>query len=318
MIYEKTYTQSKLFKNQIHAPAVVTPFNDDGSINEERYANVIRYLLDVVKCDTMLVAGCNGEHYSLTTKEIAQVSRVAAKTIAGRIPFFVNVSRNETAICIERAEAAAAAGATGLALGQATIQDSSDRWVIKRFKDVSRAVPLPMMVYNMSHLTSYSFSPQVMNAVCDECPIECLKDVPTDMEHIRNMIVGVGDRIPVLYGHKNTMVPALLFGSGGYVGTGPELFGAESRSMFMEIHGKSPAEKMDIFCRYALVSDTLMWKLGKQPSGLKAALNMIGIPVGKPREHVDPFTPEQEIELRKALIAARILKDEPRRLARSA
>lgn len=315
MPYDKKYTQSR-FLGQIHSPAPVTPFDATGEFLPEAFAKVLGYHLDVVKVDTMLIAGCNGEGYALTDDELGQVVKVCAKVVGKRIPYFVHVSRTRTAECIRRAEIAAENGATGIALGQPQIYDSSESKVIERFKEVARAVPLPMMIYNLSHLSHFSLSPALTNAICDVAPVEVLKDVPTDFDHIKRMIVEVGDRIPVLYGHKDTLVPALLLGGGGFVGTGPEIFGAECRKLFFEVHSMTPRERMDLHWRYGLVSDALMWKIGKPPAGIKAAMTMIGVYAGFPRDHIEPLTSAEERQLRDIFVKARVLA--PERVAKRA
>ena len=127
----------------------------------------------------------------------------------------MHVTRTPTGECIRRAEIAAEAGASGIALGQPQIYDSSESKVLERFKEVAKAVPLPMMVYNLSHLSHFSLSPDFMSRILDVAPVEVIKDVPTDFDHIKRTIQAVGDRVPVLYGHKDTLVPALLLGGGG-------------------------------------------------------------------------------------------------------
>lgn len=307
MAIDKVYSHSS-FRGQIHCPAPVTPFSPKGELLLDAYAEILRYHLDVVKVDTMLIAGCNGEGYALTDAELGLVTEVAAKTVGGRIPFYVHVSQIPTRDCIARAEIAAAAGAYGIALGQAQIYDSTTEMVIQRFAEVHKAAPLPMMVYNLSHLSHFNITPEIMAAICDVVPVEVIKDVPTDFDHIKRMIVEVGDRAPVLYGHKDTLIPALLLGSGGFVGTGPECFGAECRDMFFDVHTMTPAERMDVHCRYGMVSDALMWSVGKPPAGIKGAMKMLGLPGGEPREHIAPLTADEEKRLRLILIEAGCLE----------
>lgn len=307
MAIDKVYSQSK-FRGQIHCPAPVTPFSPSGELLLNDYEKILRFHLDVVKVDTMLIAGCNGEGYALTDRELGLVTEVAAKTVGERIPFYVHVSQTPTRDCITRAKIAQSAGAYGIALGQPQIYDATTELVIKRYEDVYKAVPLPMMVYNLSHLSHYCITPNVMNSICDVVPVEVIKDVPTDFDHIRRMIVEVGNRVPVLYGHKDTLIPALLLGSGGFVGTGPECFGAGCRDMFFDIHNMDPERRMDVHCRYGMVSDALMWNIGKPPAGIKAAMKMLGLPGGEPREHIMPLTLTEQRQLRRILIEAGCLE----------
>ena len=314
MAMDITYSQSK-FRGQIHCPAPVTPFNAKGELMLDALAEILRFHLDTVRVDTMLIAGCNGEGYALTDDELGKVTAVVAETVGDRIPYYVHVSRTPTAECIDRAEIAAANGAYGIALGQPQIYDASESEVIGRFKAVSKAVPLPMMVYNMSHLSHFCIGPDAMLRICDVSPVEVIKDVPTDFDHIKRMIVEVGGRAPVLYGHKDTLIPALLLGSGGFVGTGPELFGTRARDLFFEVHTMSPAQRMELHSRYGVVSDALMWSIGKPPAAIKAAMNMLGLPGGVPREHVRPLTAQEDRQLSAVLIQAGILEDQARKRA---
>lgn len=308
MAFDKTYTQSR-FRGQIHSPAPVTPFDENGELRLDWYADVLRYHLDVVKVDTMLIAGCNGEGYALDDDELRQVTETVAATVGERIPYFVHVTRTPTGECIRRAEIAAEAGASGIALGQPQIYDSSESKVLERFKEVAKAVPLPMMVYNLSHLSHFSLSPDFMSRILDVAPVEVIKDVPTDFDHIKRTIQAVGDRVPVLYGHKDTLVPALLLGGGGFVGTGPECFGARCREMFLEVHDMTPPERMDVHARYGIVSDALMWTIGKPPAGIKAAMNILGVPGGVPRDHIEPLTRDEEARLRDVFERAGVLDE---------
>ncbi len=56
------------------------------------------------------------------------------------------------------------------------------------------------------------------------------------------------------------------------------------------------------------MNQALLHTVGTPPAGLKAALNMIGLPAGVPRDHVSPLTPAEEGELRDVLIRAGVLE----------
>ena len=306
-MFDKTYTQSP-FRGQIHCPAPVTPFSPKGDLMLDAYAQVLRYYLDVVRVDTMLIAGDNGEGYALTDDELRQATMTAVKTAAGRIPLYVHVTRTRNRRCIERAEIAATAGAAGICLSQPYIHDASTDKIVQRFEAVAKAVPLPMMVYNLPLISHFNITPEVLRSICDVAPVDVVKDAPPDMEHITTMLAAMGDRFPILYGQKLTMVPALLLASGGFVGTGPELFGPRCRD-FLEIHDMTADARLDLHYRYGLVNDALLHSIGTPPAGLKAALNIIGLPAGVPRDHVSALTPAEEGRLRDAMARAGVLEE---------
>ena len=273
----------------------------------DAFQEVLRFHIDVVKVDALLIAGDNGEGYALTDHELRRVVETAVKTINGRIPCYVHISRTENGRCCTRASVAAEAGAYGIALCQPSIHDASADKIVKRFEVVAQAVPLPMMVYNLPLISHFNITPQVMVQICDVAPVEVLKDAPTDMAHITAMINVMSERVPILYGQRYTMIPALLLGSGGFVGTGPELFGERCRDFF-KIHEMEPRERARLQERYAAVNTAVLHEIGKAPAGIKAAMNLLGVPAGVPRDHVSPLTPAETETLRRVLIDVGILE----------
>ena len=277
MPMEKTYSQSP-FTGQIHCPAPVTPFSPEGELLLEDFAQVLRYHLNVVGVDTMLIAGCNGEGYALDDDELGQVTATAARTVEGRIPFYVHVTRTPTRECIRRAEIAAQNGAYGIALGQPQIYDSSPEVVRDRFARVAKAVPLPMMVYNLSHLSHYGFSPEDMRALCDVAPRGGDQGRAHGLRpHQAHLGRGGRPACRFCTATRTPWCPPCSWGGGGFVGTGPEIFGRDCRRLFFGVHEMSPQERMDLHCRYGMVSDALMWSVGLPPAGIKAAMKMIGV-----------------------------------------
>ncbi len=302
----KTYTQSP-FRGQIHCPAPVTPFSAAGDLMLDAYAEILRYYLEVVRVDALMIAGDNGEGYALDDEELRKVTETAVATVGDKVPIYVHITRTSNRRCIERAEIAATAGAPGISLGQPYIHDASAEKIVARFAEVAKAVPLRMMVYNLPLICHFNITPPVLRAICDVAPVDLVKDAPMDLGHITNMLAEMGDRFPILYGQRLTLVPALLLDAGGFVGTGPELYGARCRDFF-KVHEMSPSERLDLHVRYNILNDAMINTLGTPPAGIKAALNILGLPAGVPRDHVMPLTAEEEAQLRDVMVRAGVLE----------
>jgi 4-hydroxy-tetrahydrodipicolinate synthase len=303
---QKTYSQSP-FRGQIHCPAPVTPFSPGGDLMIDAYVEILRYYLDVVQVDAMMVAGDNGEGYALTDDELRQVTEAAVATVGGRVPIYVHITRTTNRRCIVRAEIAATAGAEGISLGQPYIHDASAVKIVARFAEVAKAVPLRMMVYNLPLICHFNITPPVLRAICDVAPVDVVKDAPMDLDHITTMLSEMGDRFPILYGQRLTLVPALLLDAGGFVGTGPELYGQHCRDFF-KVHEMSPSERLDLHARYNILNDALINTVGTPPAGIKGALNILGLPAGVPRDHVAPLTAEEEARLRDVMVRAGVIE----------
>ncbi len=303
---DKTYSASP-FRGQIHCPAIVTPFSTAGDLMLDAYEEILRHYLDVLQADALLIAGDNGEGYAITDRELKLLCETVVRVVGDRVPAYVHVTRTSNRRCVERAEIAATAGLPGIALAQPPIYDTTPAKMVERFETVSKAVPLRMMVYNLPLICHFNITPPVLRSICDVSPVDVVKDAPMDMDHITTMVGAMGDRFPILYGQRLTLIPSLLLGSGGFVGTGPELFGPRVRDFF-EVHTMSPDERLDLHCRYVQLNQALVQGIGTPPAGIKAALNLIGLPAGFPRDHVSPLTPAEQNGLREVMARTGVLK----------
>ena len=297
---DKIYSDSD-FRGQIHLPAPVTPFAANGDLMLDAFAEVLRFYLDVVAVDSFVIAGNNGEGSAISAPELSRLVETAAKVVAGRVPFFAHVTRTSNRESIARAEIAATAGATGICLmGQPYIHKATDAEIVDRFAAVTKAVPLPLYVFNDVGHQGFSISADALRSICEAAPVAVMSDGVRGLETALETITAFGDRFPILYGPPALLVPALLLDAGGFGGTGLELFGARVRPELLGIHERTPAERLEIVRRYGAVA-TAVARFGSPPAGMKAALAMLGVPAGVPREPVQPLVPADEAALRREL-----------------
>ena len=212
MAIDITYSHS-VFHGQIHCPAPVTPFAANGDLMLDAFAELLRWYIDDINVDGLLIAGSNGEGYVLNAEELGKVTETVVETVKGRVPFFVHVSRISSRETIMRAQIVAEAGAPGLCLtGQPYIQTATKAEIVERFEKVAKAVPLPVMVYNSFTHQQYNITPDVMRALCDVAPICVVKDSPPSFKEALALFVELGDRFPILHGISATLVRSRLDG----------------------------------------------------------------------------------------------------------
>src|SRR5919205_1173768 len=88
--------------------AMVTPFTDDGKIDVDA-AHLVEH-----GHDGLVVSGTTGESPTTTDEEQLAVLRAVLEAVGDRAHVVAGVGTNDTAHSIEKARAAAAAGADGL------------------------------------------------------------------------------------------------------------------------------------------------------------------------------------------------------------
>ena len=79
---------------------MITPFNDDGSIDYEALSRLIDYQLDN-GTDYIVALGTTAETPTLSKDEKKEVSRFIVKKVDGRVPIVLGVGGNNTLALVE-------------------------------------------------------------------------------------------------------------------------------------------------------------------------------------------------------------------------
>ena len=95
--------------------AIVTPFHEDGSINYEKFAELVEFQI-AGGTDAIIVCGTTGESSTLTHEEHLDLIRFCIETVKGRIPVVAGTGSNCTETAVYLSTEAEKYGADGLLL----------------------------------------------------------------------------------------------------------------------------------------------------------------------------------------------------------
>jgi len=281
-------------------PALVTPFDENGNLMLDCFEQMVAWHIEQ-GADGICVAGDNGEAWSLTADERRDLAEAAVRIVGGRVPVLMGASAPMARQTIAQAEIAAEAGVDALMTGpQSYVLRATTNEIVDRFVAIHKAVPLPIVAYNSPRRTGLTLDVETLGAVCDAVPIIGLKEASRDFFHTTNIIRVHGRRLSVLIGPCPYIFPGLALGARGFISSGPELFGAKAARVREMAAGKPNDETRTLHFALTRIYETLMGT-GTWPSALKAALNMIGVPAGLPRDPVQALTPDDESKLRSVL-----------------
>ena len=287
---------------RIRISAPVTPFTEKGEFMPDAFAEIVRWLVER-GTRGFLVAADNGEHWALSLKEIAQITEITTKESGGKLPVYVGAWAITEREAIERAEAAANAGAYGLCVKPQfyvhSWTEASEADIVGRFEAVAKAVPLPMMVYNSPNRTNVQITHEILHKICDVVEADCLKDTNGDANFLLQRVLQFKDKLAVLVG-GNFFYTGMLLGAGGTIGTVLDLFGHDADKIF-EFETMSTDERREHIVKNMEIGHCTNY-FGTIPAAYKAIWNMMGLPAGHLRDPLKPITPEQEDKLRDTLV----------------
>ncbi len=130
----------------IYTP-VVTPYRDDASIDYERLAEIVDFLVDA-GVHGIISAGTTGEYYAQTMEERFELMKFIHQQIRGRTSYIVGTGAFRTEESIEYARAALAVGADALLVATPPYSIPTERENAMHALAIDRAANLPIMLYN--------------------------------------------------------------------------------------------------------------------------------------------------------------------------
>ncbi|GGK50839.1 dihydrodipicolinate synthase family protein [Salinarimonas ramus] len=265
-------------------PALTTPFDDTGAIDTGALRANVDHLL-AAGATGVVACGCTGEFWALSHAERKALYADAVKAVAGRGTCIVGTGAVTAHETIDLARAAKAAGADGVLVLPPYFVKLSDDEIYAHFAEVSAAVDLPIMVYNIPGNAVNAVSPALAARLAKLETVVAIKESSGDWNTFYATMLAVKDEIRVFCGPSSVYgVPAVMLGADGTIDCFPnvwdgclDLFHAalERRSETAEALQATGRRLTDLF-----VSEgrTLY-------PATKAAMDMLGRPGGgRPRQ----------------------------------
>jgi 5-dehydro-4-deoxyglucarate dehydratase len=174
----------------------VTHFADDFRFQARPYRDHIAWLLEHGPAG-IFAAGGTGEFFSLTFDEFSAVIRAAVEETAGRVPVIAGCGYG-TAMAVEFAKAAEAAGADGLLLMPPYLLSPEQQGLAAHAETVCRATKLGVIFYNRDNGV---LEDAALARLCERCPnLVGLKDGTGEIERMMRIVSRLGDRLVYIGG----------------------------------------------------------------------------------------------------------------------
>ncbi|PRX10828.1 UNVERIFIED_ORG: 5-dehydro-4-deoxyglucarate dehydratase [Martelella mediterranea] len=188
----------------------VTTFKPDLGIDEDAYRSHIDWL-DGFGAAVLFAPGGTGELFSLTPDEAAYVTRIA-KASAGRTPI-VGGAAYGTAMAVEMARNAEAAGADGILLLPPYLMFAEQEGLIAHVKAVCDAVGIGVVVYNRDNIV---LTAESLLRLTDMCPnLIGFKDGYGEVDRVIEITTQLQDRLVYIGGMPTHELYAQAYYSAG-------------------------------------------------------------------------------------------------------
>jgi 4-hydroxy-tetrahydrodipicolinate synthase len=202
-----------MFKGSI--PALLTPFNDDGSVDYDAFARHVEW--QIAEGSTGLVpVGTTGESPTLSHEEHKRVVEACVKTANKRVPVIAGAGSNNTVEAIELARHAESVGADALLVVTPYYNKPTQKGLLAHFSAIAEAVSLPIIIYNIPPRSVIDMTPETMGKLAHgHKNIVGVKDATGKIERVSEQRISCGHDFIQLSGEDAS---ALGFNAHGGVG----------------------------------------------------------------------------------------------------
>jgi 5-dehydro-4-deoxyglucarate dehydratase len=274
----------------------VTSFDEEDRFDPKAYKAHIEWLSSYPAAG-LFAAGGTGELFSLRPREVVDAVK-AAKTVSGDVPILSGCGYG-TAIAVDLAKEAEAAGADGLLLLPHYLTEAPMAGVYAHAKAVCRSVNMGVIFYNRANSR---LDADMLAKLADECPnLIGFKDGTGDINTVRRIVSTLGDRLTYVGGMPTHELFAEAYNAAGVTTYSSAVFNfvPDLALAFFNAMRKDDRATMErllknFFYPFMDIRDRVP---GYAVSAIKAGVRLRGFAAGKVRTPLMDLKPEEEAML---------------------
>lgn len=256
--------------------ALVTPFNDDFTIDFDALGKLVDYQL-ANGVDYLVVLATTSEAVTLNCDERNAVARFVVERVAGRVPLILGMSNNCTLELAKHVKEVDLTGYSAILSVVPYYNKPSQEGIYQHFKALAEASPLPVVLYNVPSRTGKNMEAVTTLRLAKEFPgkVIGIKEASGDIEQIEAIIAGKSEGFQVVSGDDALTLQLIRKGAEGVISVvANALPAAMSRLVDIALVDNTSPEAEHINASLQAL-DRALFAEGN-PSGVKCLLSIMG------------------------------------------
>ena len=281
--------------------AMVTPLNDDFSVNYEQAAKLAVRLVEKGGSDGLVVAGSTGESATLTKDEKLKLFSAVLDAVGDKATVIANTGTNNTYESIEFTKQASKLGVHGAMMVGPYYNKPPQEGFYQHFKVIAESSDLPFIIYNVPGRTGTNILPETLARLAEIPNIKAVKESSGNLDQISEICRITPDDFWVYSGDDGITLPVLSVGGVGIVSVAANVaaVGIKMQAMIkaylagdVKKAAKLNAELLPFFKVIFITTN---------PIPIKEAVTLDGIDSGKIRLPLIPATSEESATISKVM-----------------
>lgn len=255
--------------------ALITPFNNDYSVDYESLGNIINLLIEK-DVDYLVLLGSTGEAATISRDEKVEIVKFAVNVVDKRVPLVVGCTSNSTDDAVENIKLFSKFDIDGILSASPYYNKPSQEGIYQHFKEISLSTILPIIIYNVPYRTGSNILPQTCVKLANDFEnIVAIKEASGSIDQISAILATKPDDFMVISGDDSLTVPIMAIGAVGAISVAGNCFPALYSNM---VHYAQKGD-FDVAKRIFFSMRNFIYLIFQEgnPSGIKAAMNYSGL-----------------------------------------
>jgi len=254
--------------------ALITPFNEDKSIN---YSALGRLIEDQISggIDYLVVLGTTGETPALSDDEKKEIVRFVIEKNAGRLKLVVGVGSNNTLALAQSIQKTNFDGIDAILTVTPYYNKPTQEGLFQHFKAVVEASPVPVILYNVPGRTGINMEAETTLRIANISEkVVGIKEACGDLGQFAKIIKNAPEYFKVISGDDALTLPSITMGSIGVISVIANALPEQLSQLTHASLEGNIAKASQLHLQMAEMLK-LIFKEGN-PGGVKALMEMMG------------------------------------------
>ena len=255
--------------------AIITPFNDDLSVDHSALTNLVNFNIEN-GTDYIVISGTTGESVTITKSEKKDIIDTIVKANNNRVPLVLGIGGNNTAEVIQEIKTTDLSAIDAILSVSPYYSKPTQEGIYQHFKAISAACPIDIILYNVPGRTSSNVTPETtLRLANDFGNIIAVKEAGNNVHQYLKLLRDKPDDFSIISGDDDLVLGVVLAGGAGVISViGQALPKQFSKMIRLGLEGKAK-EAFEI--HFQLMDITSLIFSENNPAGIKAVLEQLNL-----------------------------------------
>lgn len=268
------------------ATALVTPMNEDFSVNYERLEGLVKEQI-AAGIDALVICGTTGEKSTLRYDEHLKVIERSVIAADGKVPIIAGTGSNDTVYSVELCNDAERVGADAFLMVAPYYNKTSQEGLVAHYGYISDRVNKPIILYNVPSRTGVAIKPETYKELSKRENIVAVKEANGDLSSVAKTKYLCGDDLDIYSGNDDQIIPIMSLGGIGVISVLSNVLPRETHELCKAALDGDFAKAGALQVKYTGLIEALFSDVNPIP--VKEAMNILNMNVGPVRLPLYPM-----------------------------